>query len=64
MAYYIQTFSEYTYFTSFQVYLIARGALLLIGALIQKEIKKLMKLEETTMNLHLQQGYALKELTG
>lgn len=41
-----------------------KGALPLLSALIQKEITKLAELEETTLSLHLQQGFALKELIG
>ena len=46
------------------MHLAAKGALPLLGSLIQKEIAKLSVLEDTTLNLHLQQGYALKELIG
>nr|CAB3267470.1 E3 ubiquitin-protein ligase UBR4-like [Phallusia mammillata] len=46
-----------------RVYLASRGLLPLLGSLIQMEIAKLAALEEKTLNLHLQQGYALKELT-
>uniref|UniRef100_A0A673KP75 E3 ubiquitin-protein ligase UBR4 n=1 Tax=Sinocyclocheilus rhinocerous TaxID=307959 RepID=A0A673KP75_9TELE len=47
-----------------KVYLAARGVLPYIGNLITKEIAHLLALEEATLNTDLQQGYALKSLTG
>ncbi|XP_045063212.1 E3 ubiquitin-protein ligase UBR4-like isoform X2 [Coregonus clupeaformis] len=47
-----------------KVYLAARGVLPYIGNLITKEIANLLSLEEATLSTDLQQGYALKSLTG
>uniref|UniRef100_A0A672LJA4 Ubiquitin protein ligase E3 component n-recognin 4 n=1 Tax=Sinocyclocheilus grahami TaxID=75366 RepID=A0A672LJA4_SINGR len=47
-----------------KVYLAARGVLPYIGNLITKEIAHLLALEEATLSTDLQQGYALKSLTG
>ncbi|KAJ8017247.1 hypothetical protein DPEC_G00015820 [Dallia pectoralis] len=47
-----------------KVYLAARGVLPYIGNLITKEIANLLALEEATLSTDLQQGYALKSLTG
>uniref|UniRef100_A0A8C5JL41 Ubiquitin protein ligase E3 component n-recognin 4 n=1 Tax=Junco hyemalis TaxID=40217 RepID=A0A8C5JL41_JUNHY len=47
-----------------KVYLAARGVLPYIGSLITKEIARLLALEEATLSTDLQQGYALKSLTG
>ncbi|XP_017342515.1 E3 ubiquitin-protein ligase UBR4 isoform X1 [Ictalurus punctatus] len=47
-----------------KVYLAARGVLPYIGNLINKEIAHLLALEEATLSTDLQQGYALKSLTG
>ncbi|XP_037079445.1 E3 ubiquitin-protein ligase UBR4-like [Pollicipes pollicipes] len=44
-------------------YLTTKGILGLLADLITKEIESLNKLEETTLNSDLSQGYALKELT-
>ncbi|KAK1898672.1 E3 ubiquitin-protein ligase UBR4 [Dissostichus eleginoides] len=50
--------------THWKVYLAARGVLPYIGNLITKEIANLLALEEATLSTDLQQGYALKSLTG
>lgn len=47
-----------------KVYLAARGVLPYVGNLITKEIARLLALEEATLSTDLQQGYALKSLTG
>ncbi|XP_069467171.1 E3 ubiquitin-protein ligase UBR4 isoform X2 [Ambystoma mexicanum] len=47
-----------------KVYLAARGVLPYVGNLITKEIARLLSLEEATLSTDLQQGYALKSLTG
>ncbi|XP_026581886.1 E3 ubiquitin-protein ligase UBR4-like, partial [Pseudonaja textilis] len=47
-----------------KVYLAARGVLPYIGNLITKEIARLLALEEATLSTDLQQGYALKSITG
>nr|XP_023697265.1 E3 ubiquitin-protein ligase UBR4 [Paramormyrops kingsleyae] len=47
-----------------KVYLAARGVLPYVGNLITKEIAHLLALEEATLSTDLQQGYALKSLTG
>ncbi|XP_064028194.1 E3 ubiquitin-protein ligase UBR4 isoform X5 [Pogoniulus pusillus] len=47
-----------------KVYLAARGVLPYVGSLITKEIARLLALEEATLSTDLQQGYALKSLTG
>ncbi|XP_064423992.1 E3 ubiquitin-protein ligase UBR4 [Latimeria chalumnae] len=47
-----------------KIYLAARGVLPYIGNLITKEIAHLLALEEATLSTDLQQGYALKSLTG
>uniref|UniRef100_M4AWS3 Ubiquitin protein ligase E3 component n-recognin 4 n=1 Tax=Xiphophorus maculatus TaxID=8083 RepID=M4AWS3_XIPMA len=50
--------------THWKVYLAARGVLPYVGNLITKEIANLLALEEATLSTDLQQGYALKSLTG
>uniref|UniRef100_A0A3B4FTU0 Ubiquitin protein ligase E3 component n-recognin 4 n=1 Tax=Pundamilia nyererei TaxID=303518 RepID=A0A3B4FTU0_9CICH len=50
--------------THWKIYLAARGVLPYIGNLITKEIANLLALEEATLSTDLQQGYALKSLTG
>ncbi|XP_069598111.1 E3 ubiquitin-protein ligase UBR4 isoform X6 [Ranitomeya imitator] len=47
-----------------KIYLAARGVLPYVGNLITKEIARLLALEEATLSTDLQQGYALKSLTG
>ncbi|XP_070812261.1 LOW QUALITY PROTEIN: E3 ubiquitin-protein ligase UBR4 [Pituophis catenifer annectens] len=47
-----------------KVYLAARGVLPYVGNLITKEIARLLALEEATLSTDLQQGYALKSITG
>ncbi|XP_075462125.1 E3 ubiquitin-protein ligase UBR4 isoform X4 [Ascaphus truei] len=47
-----------------KVYLAARGVLPYVGNLITKEIARLLALEEATLSTDLQQGFALKSLTG
>ncbi|XP_070615566.1 E3 ubiquitin-protein ligase UBR4 isoform X3 [Erythrolamprus reginae] len=47
-----------------KVYLAARGVLPYVGNLITKEIARLLAQEEATLSTDLQQGYALKSITG